>query len=142
MKLADQPWSDTDLANLRALRDACHAVLQARIDGTVADPQMLALINGLLQHPAQALTLAQDGNDFVLMQTEETHTPVTFMAMIAARFAELIAETDPKRLKACAQPDCVLVFTDTSKSGRRRWCSMDTCGNRNQAATFRASTQG
>lgn len=37
------------------------------------------------------------------------------------------------RLRRCAHADCVLWFLDTSKSGRRRWCSMERCGNRTKA---------
>ncbi|MDT7658136.1 MAG: hypothetical protein QOF38_2851, partial [Pseudonocardiales bacterium] len=33
------------------------------------------------------------------------------------------------RIKECAHPDCSLVFLDETQSGRRRWCSMDRCGN-------------
>jgi predicted RNA-binding Zn ribbon-like protein len=43
-------------------------------------------------------------------------------------------DLDPARLRRCADPACVLLFHDVSKSGRRRWCDMATCGNRNKAA--------
>jgi len=33
------------------------------------------------------------------------------------------------RLKLCEGHDCAWLFLDTSKNGRRRWCSMATCGN-------------
>jgi predicted RNA-binding Zn ribbon-like protein len=37
------------------------------------------------------------------------------------------------RLRKCANPDCVLWFLDTTRSGTRRWCSMSACGNRLKA---------
>jgi predicted RNA-binding Zn ribbon-like protein len=42
------------------------------------------------------------------------------------------------RLKQCQHEDCILHFVDTSKAGKRRWCSMETCGNRYKAAQFYA----
>lgn len=39
-----------------------------------------------------------------------------------------------KSLKRCANPDCVLLFFD--ESGRRKWCSMQICGNRKKVARF------
>ncbi|MCF8468287.1 MAG: CGNR zinc finger domain-containing protein, partial [Sneathiella sp.] len=30
----------------------------------------------------------------------------------------------------CASDDCDLYFVNLSRNGRRRWCSMATCGNR------------
>lgn len=45
-----------------------------------------------------------------------------------------LLERDPGRLRACANPDCILHFFDISKRGDRRWCSMAGCGNRAKAA--------
>jgi predicted RNA-binding Zn ribbon-like protein len=42
-----------------------------------------------------------------------------------------------ERLKRCEGPRCSLLFVDTSRSGRRRWCSMDRCGNRAKVAAHR-----
>jgi predicted RNA-binding Zn ribbon-like protein len=42
------------------------------------------------------------------------------------------------RIKECEHQECILYFVDTSKSGKRRWCSMELCGNRQKAAEFYA----
>lgn len=42
------------------------------------------------------------------------------------------------RFRKCEHQDCYLHFIDTSKSGKRRWCSMELCGNRKKAAEFYA----
>src|SRR5213083_2221033 len=49
---------------------------------------------------------------------------------------ELIRQGDPRRLRKCANPTCRLMFYDTSKSGRRRWCSMQLCGGRAKVRAF------
>lgn len=41
-----------------------------------------------------------------------------------------------RRLKVCAG-DCGLSFYDDSRSVRRRWCSMERCGSRAKARTYR-----
>jgi predicted RNA-binding Zn ribbon-like protein len=41
------------------------------------------------------------------------------------------------RLKRCEGSRCSLLFVDTSRSGRRRWCSMERCGNRSKVAAHR-----
>ncbi|GAA1501851.1 CGNR zinc finger domain-containing protein [Streptomyces synnematoformans] len=53
----------------------------------------------------------------------------------AADLVRLYAER-PDRIRACADSACVLWFYDVSKNGRRRWCSMEGCGNRAKAARF------
>ena len=45
---------------------------------------------------------------------------------------------DPAFVRRCANPNCVLLFLDVSKSGRRRWCDMATCGNRAKSAAHYA----
>lgn len=42
------------------------------------------------------------------------------------------------RIRKCEHEECILHFLDTSKSGKRRWCSMEVCGNRHKAAEFYA----
>lgn len=44
----------------------------------------------------------------------------------------------PNRIRKCEHENCILYFIDTSKSGKRRWCRMETCGNRQKAAEFYA----
>ena len=54
------------------------------------------------------------------------------------RFPPLQAEA----IRVCASDTCEWVFYDTSRTGRRRWCDMATCGNRAKAARHRARTKG
>jgi predicted RNA-binding Zn ribbon-like protein len=61
---------------------------------------------------------------------------------VAQDAARLLTTGDPSRLRRCASPDCHLWFIDTSKSGRRRWCSMSRCGNRAKVARHRRRAAG
>jgi predicted RNA-binding Zn ribbon-like protein len=58
------------------------------------------------------------------------------LAAIARSAAELVAEGSKAPLRICANPQCKLFFYDKSRTHRRRWCSMSTCGNRSKVATF------
>lgn len=42
------------------------------------------------------------------------------------------------RIRQCSADDCDLVYLDTSRSGNRRWCSMQRCGNRAKVRAHRA----
>ena len=42
------------------------------------------------------------------------------------------------RIRECSADDCDLVYLDTSRSGNRRWCSMQRCGNRAKVRAHRA----
>ncbi len=44
-----------------------------------------------------------------------------------------LLEDKPDRVRSCDHDLCTVWFVDTSKAGRRRWCSMERCGNRAKA---------
>lgn len=52
--------------------------------------------------------------------------------------AELMASPrELDRVRECDGRNCGWLFVDTSKAGRRRWCSMEICGNRAKAQRHR-----
>ncbi|MFC5658781.1 CGNR zinc finger domain-containing protein [Streptomyces nogalater] len=60
------------------------------------------------------------------------------LAVVARDAVELL--TDPvarASLRQCAGDDCPLVYLDTSRGRRRRWCSSEVCGNRERVARHR-----
>lgn len=59
---------------------------------------------------------------------------MSLLQMIAVSALSLLA--DPReagRIKTCPGPNCGWLFLDETKNARRRWCSMETCGNRAKA---------
>ena len=42
-----------------------------------------------------------------------------------------------ERLKTCADDTCAWVYYDWSRNGCSRWCSADTCGNRDKVKRYR-----
>jgi predicted RNA-binding Zn ribbon-like protein len=44
-----------------------------------------------------------------------------------------------ERVRACGR--CGWLFLDSSRGGRRRWCSMSTCGNREKASRHRQAAR-
>jgi len=49
---------------------------------------------------------------------------------------DLLGELDADRTRVCRGHDCGWLFIDTSKSGRRVWCDMATCGNTAKSQRF------
>jgi predicted RNA-binding Zn ribbon-like protein len=64
--------------------------------------------------------------------------PVTAtLASIARDTLDLATSPAVTRVRDCANPHCGVLFLDSSRPGTRRWCSMDTCGNRAKKDTLR-----
>ena len=55
------------------------------------------------------------------------------LAPIAWSAADLLAAVERTKIKACPGPRCEWLFLDLSRNGSRRWCAMETCGNRAKA---------
>ncbi|MBM4708968.1 hypothetical protein GS447_09550 [Rhodococcus hoagii] len=56
------------------------------------------------------------------------------LGVIAADAIDVITGERDGRLALCASPTCRAAFFDTSRSRTRRWCDMNTCGNREKKA--------
>ncbi len=56
---------------------------------------------------------------------------------IALAIASLLLIPAGRRIGRCEGDPCGGYFLDTSRSKPRRWCSMDTCGNRAKVRGFR-----
>lgn len=67
-----------------------------------------------------------------------TPTIAAVLATVARDAVDLVVAGDPARLRECGAEDCSLLFYDASRPGARRWCSMQTCGNRHKIATYRS----
>jgi len=52
---------------------------------------------------------------------------------VARSAADLLTSDDVSRLRECAGEGCSWLFLDSSRNGRRKWCSMSSCGNRAKA---------
>ena len=63
--------------------------------------------------------------------------PASLLLPIAQAMAELVCESDFAHIKTCEGVGCTLVFLDTTRDHRRRWCSMAVCGNRAKQAAHR-----
>ncbi|MGW2492253.1 CGNR zinc finger domain-containing protein [Streptomyces sp. NPDC001606] len=65
------------------------------------------------------------------------------LALLARDAVELL--TDPvarAAVRQCAGDACPLVYLDTSRGRRRRWCSSEVCGNRERVARHRRRAAG
>lgn len=60
------------------------------------------------------------------------------LSSIAREAIRILGDDTAPRIRQCSADDCDLVYLDTSRSGNRRWCSMQRCGNRAKVRAHRA----
>ena len=57
------------------------------------------------------------------------------LSLVANSALAVLADPhEMSRLKLCPGHDCAWFFIDETKNARRRWCLMETCGNRAKAS--------
>uniref|UniRef100_A0AAU2W0R5 CGNR zinc finger domain-containing protein n=1 Tax=Streptomyces sp. NBC_00008 TaxID=2903610 RepID=A0AAU2W0R5_9ACTN len=124
-----------DLA--RELRESIHATATAAATGDTLPASAVRVIN---EHStrgrATAVLTAGGERRWQLGPGSRTKDA---LGVIAADVISIIAGERDGRLALCASPTCRAAFFDTSRSRTRRWCDMNTCGNRQKKARFNAN---
>ena len=125
------------LGRIGRVRQAMRGVLEAAAARRAADASDLDEINRALRtHYIYELLPAKDG---VSLDHRHQGDPVDgAMARLAESIARELIQGDTSRLRICENPQCTWVFKDTSRTGKRKWCSMRSCGNRAKVARHRA----
>jgi len=124
------------LAEARQLRDAARAVVHAAMKSSEAD---LTVINRILEkgRPETRLKWDQDTQRYRVDVRSDAASPEGLLWPVADALVKLVTDEKFEYVRQCEAHNCILLFHDLSKSHRRRWCSMATCGNRMKVAAFR-----
>jgi predicted RNA-binding Zn ribbon-like protein len=115
-----------------ALRDVAHAVAHEDIP----DAKAIDEVNRAMRSRERIeLVAAKDG---CRLGHSHVGDPVDdVLARIAEPIVREIGAGHDDRIRICGDETCRWLFYDESRSGRRRWCDMATCGNRAKARRHR-----
>lgn len=69
-------------------------------------------------------------------------SPDSLLLPVAEALAGFVCNEDLTDVKRCAGPACTLMFVDRTPTRKRRWCSMEICGNRAKQAAHRSRVKG
>ena len=130
---ADASW----LAAVHELRGHIGQLVRGELDGRPASGA-LERVNALARAapPAPRATRRTDGT-----LARDLHADPgcrELLAAVARDAVELL--TDPVArscLRRCEGDSCPIIYLDTSRGRRRRWCSSEVCGNRERVARHR-----
>jgi predicted RNA-binding Zn ribbon-like protein len=134
--LLDEPLAVTPagLRTARTLREAIYRMARDVIGEEPSAAADEAVLNAAAGHPplipvlrsaTSRLALPADGGENAALST------------LARDAVDLFSSPTADRIRECASPECGLLFVDTSRPGRRRWCSSTACGTKERSATYR-----
>lgn len=129
------------LARIRRVRAATRELVDAAVERRGPDLAHLREVNRALRfHYVYELVPAPDG---VSLDHRHEGDPIDgALARLSESIARELSQGQPDRLRVCANDDCRWAFSDSSRTGRRKWCDMSTCGNRAKAARHRERKRG
>ena len=129
--------AERDLARVRGVRQAMREVAEAIAEHRVPSGSALDVVNRALR--ARQIIELVASPDGCSVDHRHVGDPVDdALARLAEPLVVELTGGHPERIRICASGTCEWVFYDTSRTGRRRWCDMATCGNRAKAARHRA----
>ncbi|MEU6813048.1 ABATE domain-containing protein [Streptomyces sp. NPDC046831] len=135
---ADASW----LLAFRELRGHIASLVRACLvpEGRPHGPA-LARVNDIARAapPAPRAVTGEDGA--LVRELAASPECAGLLAAVARDAVDLL--TDPAAraaLRQCEGDNCPIVYLDTSRGRRRRWCSSEVCGNRERVARHRRRT--
>ena len=121
-----------DLADARSLRDAIFRFAMSAIEDATPSARDSRTINHwAMRMPLRPMIIGER-----IQMTAKQPKEAT-LSTIAADAIQMVMGPQRSRIRAC--PECRMVFVDTSRPGRRRWCSSASgCGNRAKVRAHRS----
>ncbi|MFD0023264.1 CGNR zinc finger domain-containing protein [Streptomyces sp. NPDC058382] len=135
--LAVDSCTTAQLGVARELRESIHAAATAAALGEDLPAPAVHVINDRSAQGRAAAVLTPEGER--RWQLGPPSCVEDALSVIAADAIGVISGERDGRLALCASPTCRAAFFDTSRSRTRRWCDMNTCGNRQKKARFNAN---
>lgn len=150
---ADIRASPADVEEARRMRDALWRLVHERLGRGAAEPGDLEAVNHAASRPSLVPRMRSTGDGAEEAAVAEAVYPVRatwatpieaaqVTSHIARNAIDLLTGPWAGRIRECGADDCMLVFIDMSRPGRRRWCSMERCGNRSKVRALRERRAG
>uniref|UniRef100_A0AAU3GP62 CGNR zinc finger domain-containing protein n=1 Tax=Streptomyces sp. NBC_01401 TaxID=2903854 RepID=A0AAU3GP62_9ACTN len=136
--LAVDSCTTAQLDRARELRESIHAAATAAAIQEALPASAIQVINDCSAQGQAAAVLTPEGERRWLLSSAASRVEDALSVIAADAISILAGERDGK-LALCASPTCRAAFFDTSQSRTRKWCDMNTCGNRQKKARFNAN---
>lgn len=120
---------------LLELRELIWRVLSARAADRPAPSRQLEQLGAAIRSALDHATLVQQGGGFAWQIAVDEQGLDAIRLRLLVALEALLQDPELQRLKECVR--CTALFLDRGRGVGRRWCRMETCGNRAKAERFR-----
>ncbi|MFJ2647627.1 CGNR zinc finger domain-containing protein [Streptomyces sp. NPDC087420] len=132
--------TDADLERARGLRESAYRLIRAAPEDRTPAPADVTRVNGFAAAPdlVPQLTWTPSGGPAAATGWTGEDAVGAALSTVARDTVTLLGSPLLARVKQCENPVCALLFLDDSQARRRRWCSMERCGNLAKVAGYRS----
>jgi predicted RNA-binding Zn ribbon-like protein len=134
--LAVASCTRSQLDHARELRESIHLAATAAAEQEPLPSSAVQVINDCSKDGRAAAFLTAEGDKEWRLSSASVEDA---LGVIAADAIDLLSGEREGKISLCASPTCRAAFFDASRGGTRRWCDMNTCGNREKKARFLAN---
>ncbi|WP_405750669.1 ABATE domain-containing protein [Streptomyces sp. NBC_00012] len=127
--------SAEELVRAHELRGALWNLTADRAHGRPLARSDLAVVNAVAAEPPLVPRIDPGSGALAVAPGA---TGAALLSTVARDAVELFTGPCANRVRECGSDNCKLLFVDTSRPGRRRWCSMERCGNLHKVRAHRA----
>ncbi len=125
------------------VREALYHIFSNRYAGRTIPGPDLEVLNSLVQEAMGHLRLTPADGEFRWEWLPGIQEANLILWSVARAAAELLTSDHVLRVRECEDDrGCGYLFIDQSKNHSRRWCSMESCGNRAKARRHYSKNQG
>jgi predicted RNA-binding Zn ribbon-like protein len=114
-------------------RETLYVLFSAIAAGKRVDSATLKKLTRSYGEAIECSELVQDGTKFTWIKPSSGGAIDSMLWAVVLSAVDLLTSEDLVRLRECASGECSWLFLDRSRTGRRKWCDMKVCGNRNKA---------
>ena len=122
-----------DFARAIAIRDLLLSVFSGIANGRPLRNRDLSALNSALAQTPALLRIRARSGAFATNWDSAAGGLSQVLFPVLTDAASLIASDRLGRVRECASAECTCLFVDESRNGSRRWCDMNSCGNRMKA---------
>jgi len=127
----DEAGAAAALETARTLREAIYRLFSAVAADTAPPRNALEALNAALPEALSGLQIVPSVSGFAWHRSDAADSLAAPLRLIVRSAAELLTAYDTlPRVRECDGADCTWLFLDQSRNRSRRWCSMESCGNR------------
>jgi predicted RNA-binding Zn ribbon-like protein len=127
--------AEAALKRAKATREALYEVLLSEVTDRPPDADNVHHVFRVIARAMNSRQLCWDGG--ITWVWKEAGDLDSVLCRVALAALSLLSNRTRRPLRRCGGLNCGWLFLDTSRGGRRRWCSDESCGAKARVRRFR-----